>query len=803
MLKRSGQTQRYTVCPFINDVLFQPFGKLAATRPKEEKTMKIVRIPLVIVLVVLAGRTFHANAQTETNLYSFVGPPTDGAEPHSGLVQGSDGSFYGTAYYGGTNGDLPGGAGTVFRISPSGNYTNLYFFGGYPNDGENPSAGLVQGSDGNFYGTTLGGGTTNFISYEGVYGYGTVFRISPGGTETTLYSFVGFPDGFGPSSGLVQGSDGNFYGTTEYGGAYGEGCCSGYGTVFRISASGSYTSLYSFGSHPSDGEYPSAGLVQGSDGNFYGTTSGTAGPSIDGGTVFRISPSGTETTLYALCGQIIYDCPNGMNPEGGLVQGSDGSFYGTTKNGGTNSYGTVFKITAVGTLTTLYTFSDGEDPTAGLLQGSDGSFYGTTPYGGTNGSGNVFRISPSGTYTSLYSFGGYYGDGNTPYAVLVQGSDGDFYGTTLYGGTNGIGNVFKLDVGLGPCGSASISPTNAVFGTAGGSNSVSVTASNICSWTAGSEDSFITITSGTNGTGNGTVYYSVAANTSTTPLTGTVFIADQVFTVTQAGLPCSASPTSTSANFGAAGGSSNVVVTANGTNCTWTASSNDSFITITSGSSGSGNGTAHYKVAANTSSNQQVGTMTIAGETFTVTESGTTSSSGSCSYALSPTSVTLTEKGGKKTVSVKTKGTDCDWTASTTNTWITITSGSSGTGSGKVEFSVPGNTNTTALSGAITIAGETYTVNQDAGGCTFKLSPKDGKLKAAGGTFTIKATPNLGDCEWTATTTNSFITITSGTSGTGKGSVTYTVPANTTTNVLTGTISVAGQAFTVTQSGVK
>ena len=193
--------------------------------------------------------------------------------------------------------------------------------------------------------------------------------------------------------------------------------------------------------------------------------------------------------------------------------------------------------------------------------------------------------------------------------------------------------------------------------------------------------------------------------------------------------------------------------------------------------------------------------MTIAGQTFTVTESGTTSSSGSCSYALSATSVTLTEKGGSKTVSVKTKGTDCDWTASTTNSWITITSGSSGTGSGKVEFTVPGNTNTTALSGAITIAGETYTVNQDAGGCTFKLSPKDGKLKSTGGTATIKVTPNLSDCDWTAVSNNGFITITSGASGTGKGTVTYSVPANATSNVLTGSIAVAGETFTVIQAG--
>ena len=152
---------------------------------------------------------------------------------------------------------------------------------------------------------------------------------------------------------------------------------------------------------------------------------------------------------------------------------------------------------------------------------------------------------------------------------------------------------------------------------------------------------------------------------------------------------------------------------------------------------------------------------------------------------------------------MKTKGTDCDWTASTTNSWITITPAAAAPGSGKVEFTVPGNTNTTALSGAITIAGETYTVNQDAGGCTFKLSPKDGKLKDTGGTATIKVTPNLSDCDWTAVSNDGFITITSGASGTGKGTVTYSVPANATSNILTGSVTVAGETFTVIQAGAK
>ncbi len=299
----------------------------------------------------------------------------------------------------------------------------------------------------------------------------------------------------------MQGSDSNFYGTTEFGGMNGQGFTNGnnvgYGTVFRISPDGSYTNLYSFAGYPNDGANPSSGLVQGSDGNFYGTTQyGGTNPDCGYGcgTVFRISSSGNETILY--------------------------SFY---------SYP-----------------SDGVIPSGGLVQGSDSNFYGTTAGGGTSTNGTVFRISPSGTYLNLYSFGSHPNDGSGPIGDLVQVSDGNFYGTTISGGANtgcsseyltGCGTVFKLDVGLGPCGGASISPTNAVFGTAGGSDSVSVTASNSCAWTATSNAGFITITSGSSGSGNGTVGYTVDANTSTTPLTGTVYIADQVFTVTQAGLP--------------------------------------------------------------------------------------------------------------------------------------------------------------------------------------------------------------------------------------------------------------------------
>ncbi len=212
--------------------------------------MKILRIPLVIALIVVVGQAFNAGAETETILYSFG---LDGEYPEAGLVQGSDSNFYGT-----TAGFLDGGSdGTVFRISPSGTYTTLYSFAGYPNDGANPFfAGLVQGSDSNFYGTT---------GYGGVNDDGTVFRISSNGSYTNLYSFgSNYPDGLEPK-GLVQGSDGSFYGTTSYGGT-GTNCpngstADGCGTVFRISPSGNETILYSFGSSPNDGASPWAGLV--------------------------------------------------------------------------------------------------------------------------------------------------------------------------------------------------------------------------------------------------------------------------------------------------------------------------------------------------------------------------------------------------------------------------------------------------------------------------------------------------------------------------------------------------------------
>jgi uncharacterized repeat protein (TIGR03803 family) len=302
--------------------------------------------------------------------------------------------------------------------------TNLYSFGGSPG-GCNPPSGLVQGSDSNFYGTTYGGG---------MYGSGTVFRISASGTCTTLYSFgKSSTDGSQPN-GLVQGSDGYFYGTTYEGGTNDNG------TVFRVSPGGTCTTLYHFVGYP-DGNDPEAGLVQGSDGNFYGA--GNGGGTYAGGTVFRISPSGTYTTLYSF-GSSLTD---GGEPNG-LVQGSDGNFYGTTYEGGTNDNGTVFRISPSGSETILYYFvggtNDGRFPYAGLVQGSDGNFYGTTHQGGTNDNGTVFRVSPGGSEMVLHHLVGGTSDGELPYAGLVQGSDGNFYGTAGQGGTNDDGTAFRV-----------------------------------------------------------------------------------------------------------------------------------------------------------------------------------------------------------------------------------------------------------------------------------------------------------------------------------------------------------------------
>jgi uncharacterized repeat protein (TIGR03803 family) len=302
----------------------------------------------------------------------------------------------------------------------------LHSFGN-GNDGQNAYGSLIQGTDGNFYGTTL---------YGGAFDFGTVFKITPAGVETVLHSFnandSGFGDAFDPSAGLIQGSDGNFYGTSTKGGAYNAG------TVFKITPAGVESILYSFKGINGDGAVPYANLILGNDGNFYGTT--TSGGTNSGGTVFKLTPAGAETVLHSFGAGT-----DGELPYAPLVQGSDGNFYGTTTKGGTDNIGTVFKITPAGAETVLHSFigNDGQYPYAGLIQGSDGDFYGSTTLGGA-GSGAIFKITSAGAETVIHSFGLIAGDGLSPYAALIEDSDGNFYGTTEFGGEYELGTAFKI-----------------------------------------------------------------------------------------------------------------------------------------------------------------------------------------------------------------------------------------------------------------------------------------------------------------------------------------------------------------------
>ncbi len=374
-------------------------------------------------------------AQTFTTLHSFDG--TDGRLSFAGLVQATNGNLYGTTYYGGAK-----DSGEVFEITPGGMLTTLHSFCSKSGcaDGEYTYAVPIQGTDGNFYGTTYLGGSKEL---------GTVFKITPSGKLTTLHTFDG-ADGSQPLVGLVQGSDGNLYGTTNIGGAQGDG------EIFKITPSGTLTVLHSFCSKSrcADGGYPYAVPIQSADGNLYGTT--LEGGAKGFGTVFKITPSGKLTTLHSFCTQS--GCPDGQFPQTGLVQASNGNFYGTTITGGVYGDGTIFEITPSGKLTTLYNVCsesgcpDGNYLYAGLIQATDGNLYGIMDVGGANGGGTILKITLSGTLTTLYNFCSQSGcpDGQYPSGGLIQATDGNLYGTTADGGANGDGTVFRLSVGLGP-----------------------------------------------------------------------------------------------------------------------------------------------------------------------------------------------------------------------------------------------------------------------------------------------------------------------------------------------------------------
>jgi uncharacterized repeat protein (TIGR03803 family) len=413
-----------------------------------------------IAFLFCAATAIAAPAQIFTTLANFDG--TDGTQAIGVLVQGAGGGLYGTANVGGDTECL--GAmtcGTVYKFTPDGKLVTLHSFcaNSFPNclDGASPPAGLVQATDGNFYGATwLGGsgvGSADNVCRNGIEtkGCGTLFKITPAGEFTTIYNFCSQPnciDGAYPTTALIQAANGKFYGTTSLSGVSPNARYS-YGTLFEITAEGKLTTLHRFVG--SDGSQPST-LIQATDGNFYGTTreGGAYGKSGTSGTVFKMTPEGKLTTLHSFCGQV--RCPDGSGPNS-LVQAADGNFYGTTWANGANASGTFFKITPQGKLTTLYTFcsvrpncADGDGP-LGLAQATDGNFYGSAQ-GGVNGWGIVFEVTAGGTLTTLYTFNGF--DGALPGGGLLQATNGDFYGTTSGGGAYRYGTLFSLSVGLGP-----------------------------------------------------------------------------------------------------------------------------------------------------------------------------------------------------------------------------------------------------------------------------------------------------------------------------------------------------------------
>lgn len=338
-----------------------------------------------------------------------------------------------------------------------------------------------------------------------------------------------------------------------------------------------------------------------------------------------------------------------------------------------------------------------------------------------------------------------------------------------------------------------LSPASLSVGAAGGASSVAVSTSPGCTWTAASNDAWIAVTGGASGNGNGTVAVSVAANAGAAR-TGTLTIAGQSFVVSQAAASaaCTYAIAPTSQAVGAGGGSVAVSVSAPG-GCAWTATSNAPWVTIASGASGTGNGTVTLSVSANASTSARSGTVTIAGQSFTVQQSGV-----SCTYALVPTGTSVGAARGTATVEVATAA-GCAWTAVSNAAWLSITDGLSGTGNGRVTYEFLANTDVQSRSGTLTIAGLTFAVTQAAAACSYAVAPTTiTAVPAAGGASSVSVT-TAASCAWTASSSVPWVTITSGSAGTGNGTVALAIAQNTTGAPRSGTVTVAGQTVTVNQ----
>jgi uncharacterized repeat protein (TIGR03803 family) len=369
-----------------------------------------------------SGTIFKMTPSGVITIIRHLNSVTDGASPHGELIKAFDGNFYGLTNAGGTN-----TYGTLFRLTPAGVYTVLKHFN-YSTDGANPRGHLVQGKDSSFYGITYKGG---------MYGYGTIFKMTKTGTFSVLRHLNVTTDGVSSYSSLTEANDGSLYGMTYSGGTYNTG------TIFKITKAGVYSIVRSLNT-TTDGASPQGDLIKGSDGNFYGSC--YTGGSKGNGTIFKLTTSnGTFTVLRHLAAQT-----DGGNPYGNLFQNTDGVLYGMNRSGGAGTAGTAFKITTSGTFTLLHSFvatTEGSAPNGGFVKGNDGNFYGMTSADGIYTNGTIFRMTSSGTVTVLVSFyGARYG--NMPQESLLKGKDSAYYGTTSNGGTYGYGTIFKTCAGI-------------------------------------------------------------------------------------------------------------------------------------------------------------------------------------------------------------------------------------------------------------------------------------------------------------------------------------------------------------------
>jgi len=415
------------------------------------------------------GTIFKISTSGDFSVIKSFNYAADGAHPYGHLTLAKDGNYYGTTYNGGAN-----SVGTIYKLTPGGTFSVIHHMS-LAADGGNSYSSLVEGSDGNLYGVAYYGGT---------YGYGTIFRVTTGGNLTLLKSLNASSDGGYPLSDLIQGKDGNFYGTAS---SYGP---NGGGTIFKITAGSVFIVVKSL-SYSADGSSPAGALTQNTDGTFYGmnrnggTNSGgtiykiangvysvihamqpkTEGGSSSGalvkgndgnlyalagsggtyniGTAFKVSTGGNFTLLATFDGAIM-----GNAPYNSLTKGKDSAYYATTTDGGAYNYGTIVKICG-GSTTVLLSFNGnttGGTPKGGLIQASDGNFYGTASVGGTNNAGVIFKITPGGNYSIVHNFNNS-ADGGTPQGNLIQASDGFLYGMNSGGGKNNVGTIFRVALG--------------------------------------------------------------------------------------------------------------------------------------------------------------------------------------------------------------------------------------------------------------------------------------------------------------------------------------------------------------------